>query len=199
MSALRRLLLFLMATRPFQFFLGNILPRLRFSTSPPQMSGNQFRRFIAIIRPGDIVFSTDRSKLSSMIIPGPWDHVAVVAKDGEIIEAHFPKVRKISAFDFCHTSDTVGILRPFEDTGLKIAERAERLIGIPYDTLFVDGREALYCSELVWECDRENAMKFDTSDEIGLGIAYLSPTGIWESKNIVGKTDFTDSSLEDGI
>ena len=191
-SLLRRLALKILSTVPVQFFLSRILPRIRFSTSPPKITGQEWQSFIAMIKPGDLVFSVDRSKLSSVLIPGIWDHVGIVNNEGMIVEAHFPKVRKIHPFDFCHTSDFVGILRPFPVTADMLATKVDRFIGRNYDTLFRKGAESLYCSELVWECDESNSLGFDVSDAIGLGIEYLSPDGLWDSKNHIGRTRIGD-------
>lgn len=183
----KRLVLRLIATRPIQFFLSHILPRLRLSIAPPKMTGIAFVRFTTLIKPGDLVFSSDPSKLSSVMIPGIWDHVGIVNNEGMIVEAHFPKVRKIHPFDFCHTSDFVGILRPFPVTADMLATKVDRFIGRNYDTLFRKGAESLYCSELVWECDESNSLGFDVSDAIGLGIEYLSPDGLWDSSRHRGR------------
>lgn len=177
----------IMKFKPVQFFLAKILPGIRFSFQPPEMDGPQYKRFIGYMKPGTIVFSKDRRKLAGMLIPGRWDHVAVVAMDGMIVEAHMPKVRKIHAFDFCHSSDEVGFLIPQPWIAQKLARDCEQFIGYPYDTLFADGREALYCSELIWVLDPSNELMFNTVDEMGLGIGYVSPDDIWNAKSVVGR------------
>lgn len=183
----KRLVLKVLSTSPVQFFLSRILPRVRLSVSPPKMTGAAFVRFTVLLKPGDLVFSSDLSKMSSLMIPGIWDHVGVVNSEGMIVEAHYPFVRKIHPFDFCHTSDFVGILRPFPVTADMLATKVERFIGRKYDTLFRKGAESLYCSELVWECDESNSLGFDVSDAIGLGIEYLSPDGLWYSSRHRGR------------
>lgn len=144
-----------------------------------------FYEFQAKIRPGDLVFSSDRSKLSSWLIPGQWDHVAVVNDLGLIVEAHQPVVRQITPFEFCHTSDVVGIARAKD---LRIARyfarECIRFLGLPYDSLFAKGREALYCSELVWEMDPDNELGFNDADSSGLGVPYVSPDGLWCATNV---------------
>jgi len=185
MSRWRNHAQWILATWPVQWFLQVALPKIRFTTQPPKMTSGQFREFIAAIQPGDIVFSKDRSKLSNILIGGFWAHVGVVDKFGEIVEAHYPRVRRIHPAEFCFTSDLVGIVRP-NDAQLRqtIAEQSPSLVGIPYDTLFVDGRESLYCSELVWTLDPSNKLGFDTTDEVGLGIGYVAPDDIFKSKNV---------------
>lgn len=185
MSRWRHHAQWIMATRPVQWFLQRVLPKIRFSTQPPRMTSEQFRRFMNVVQPGDIVFSKDRSKLSNLMIGGFWAHVGVVDLTGEIIEAHYPKVRRIHPAEFCFTSDLVGIVRPGDALLRKsIAENSPKFIGMPYDTLFVDGRESLYCSELVWTLDPFNKLGFDTTDEVGLGIGYVSPDDIFKAVDV---------------
>lgn len=177
---------------PVQFFICKILPGIRFSVSPPEMTGAQYEAFAKNVRPGMLVFSRDRRKLASWLTPGKWDHVAVVDKNLMIVEAHMPKVRQISLFDFCHTSDEVGILIPPSEVAENIIAQCHRFIGLPYDTFFADGREALYCSEMVWDMDQTNILGFDTVDEIGLGIGYVSPDDLWNSKNAINRASCAD-------
>lgn len=191
MTRWRLLAQWLIATWPVQWFIQKTLPVVRFTVTPPKMNTDQFKRFMQFIQPGDIVFSVDRSKLATVMIGGFWAHVGVVDKDLEIVEAHFPKVRRVHPAEFCFTSDIVGMLRPkSEELKKHIAEKSGNFVGMPYDTLFVDGRESLYCSELVWTLDSFNTLGFDTKDEIGLGIGYVSPDDIWNSTNINFKIMF---------
>lgn len=177
---------------PVQFFICKILPGIRFSVSPPEMTGAQFEAFAKNVRPGMLVFSKDRRKLASWLTPGKWDHVAVVDANLMIVEAHMPKVRQISLFDFCHTSDEVGILIPPKAVAESFISECHRFIGLPYDTFFADGREALYCSEMIWDMDIGNELGFDTVDEIGLGIGYVSPDDLWNSKNALNRASCLD-------
>lgn len=173
------------------------MPVVRFTVTPPKMNSWQFKEFMAVIRPGDVVFSVDRSKLATVMIGGFWAHVAVVDKDLEIVEAHYPKVRRVHAAEFCFTSDIVGILRPRSvELRNHIAQECGKFVGMPYDTLFVDGRESLYCSELVWTLDQTNRLGFDTTDEIGLGIGYVAPDDIWQAKNIEFKSLIMPSQVQ---
>lgn len=168
-----------------RFFLTKILPKIRFSISAPKMTGAQFNAFVSILQPGDIVFSTDRSKLSSFLIPGEWDHAGIYVGDGWIVEAVLPKVRAVSVFDFCHTSDAVGVAGPRWKNVFDVIAKAWAFVGRPYDTLFDQGHEALYCSELVAALDPENAMGADTTDQVGIGFRYVSPDDLWNAKNVV--------------
>lgn len=160
------------------------------------MNSWQFKKFLTHVQPGDLVFSVDRTKLSNILIGGFWAHVGVVDQNLEIVEAHFPLVRRIHPAEFCFTSDIVGIIRPQSvDLRQHIATKCGMFVGMPYDTLFVDGRESLYCSELVWTLDEDNQLGFDTTDEVGLGIGYVSPDDLWNSTNIEQGMIFEDDCL----
>lgn len=176
-----RLKKFVLSLKPVQWFLVSVLPHVRFSVAPPKMTGDKYMEFLERLEPGDIVFSNDRSKLAGMLIPGRWDHCGVFIGAGIIIEAHQPTVRKTTVFDFCHTSDEVGIgrhrLTPFWRDILESA------VGTPYDSWFEDDVNALYCSELVAEL-YPNRADLDYSDTMGLGSSYISPDGIWESMGL---------------
>lgn len=181
---MRRVLRWFLKSFFVQWFLIKILPRVRFSFEPPKMDGKQYFDFQSFIPRGAILFSTDRSKLAGMFIPGKWDHAAIYIGGGKLIEAHQPSVRMSTIFDFCHTSDFVGIgYFPFENLD-DVIDTAKSCIGKPYDTFFEPGKEALYCSELIAALDPENKMGFDTSDVVGLGMPYVSPDDLWKAKNI---------------
>ena len=174
-----------------QWFVVRVLPSIRFSIKAPAMTASGFYDFQRALRPGDLVFSSDRSKLSSFLIPGQWDHVAIVSDLTDeygvplIVEAHQPVVRQITPFQFCHDSDVVGVAWP-NDPGLakRFASESHLYLGVPYDSLFAKGREALYCSELIWEMDDANELGFDTSDTKGLGIPFVSPDDLWNAVNL---------------
>lgn len=180
--------------RPVQFFVERILPKLRFTTSYPQMSGTAWKAFLENAKAGDLVFSTDGRKLSSWLIPGVWDHVGIICSDGGeliVVEAVQPKVRCSTLFDFCHHADFVGIARPGwlrPEQLQSFQDRALALVGIRYDALFQPGREALYCSEVVLESwpygdDYNNfsPLLADMTDEAHIGTSYATPDDIWNA------------------
>lgn len=174
-----------------QWFIVRVLPKIRFNFQPPKMTSSMFYEFQKALRPGDLIFSSDRSKLSSWLIPGRWDHVAVVSNLTNefgvplIVEAHQPVVRWVTPFQFCHDSDFVGVGRPTDPKlATRFAEECRKFVGIPYDSLFAKGREALYCSEIIWEMDADNELGFDDTDARGLGVPYLSPDGLACSQHL---------------
>lgn len=181
-----------------QFFIERVLPRIRFSTWYPELPEGSFNLFCYHVRAGDIVFSSDSSKLSHFMIPGDWDHVGVVCDVGEgslmIVEAVQPRVRYSDFFQFCAHSDHIAIARPkLEPADLKrFQEKAMSFVGRKYDALFEEGSdhvEALYCSEIVtagWPyCDESgslaNVLGADSMDHEMLGAPYTTPDEIWNA------------------
>lgn len=181
MNRLKRLIL---SFFPVRWFLSEMLPAIRFSFHAPKMTGAQFNSFIGIVQPGDIVFSADRSKLASWLVPGEWSHAALYVGDGWIVEAVQPKVKMTHAFDFCHSADVVGVVRYEWPELERVLFEAKATVGLPYDAIFEKGKEALYCSELVAMFDEMNLMGFNDQDELGLGLEYVSPDDLWNAKNV---------------
>lgn len=162
-----------------QWILIIVIPKIRFSVKPPKMTGSAFAEFTSMLRPGDLVFSSDRSKLSSWLIPGQWDHVGIYIGNSEIVEAVQPLVRITSPFDFCHSSDVVGIARPLWKNLRYVLSVSRATVGRPYDTFFDGGNDALYCSELIALIDAQNELNLDHSDAVGMGAEYVTPDEIF--------------------
>jgi hypothetical protein len=174
-----RLKKWLLRIRIVQWVLTSVIPKIRFSIKPPKMTGSAFAEFSDMLRPGDLVFSSDRSKLSSWLIPGQWDHVGIYIGDSQIVEAVQPLVRITSPFDFCHSSDVVGVARPSWKNPRYVLSVARSTVRLPYDTFFERGNEALYCSELIALIDAQNELNLDHSDEVGMGGEYVTPDEVF--------------------
>lgn len=135
-----------------QWFVIEVLPKLRFTTSYTTISGHDFEYFGHNLKKGDIVFSSDRSKLSYYLVGGEWAHVGIYVGDGIIVEAVQPRVCETSVFTFCHHADEVAIGRITYDSPSDL-ERVTAMfrghVGMPYDSMFEEGGEAFYCTELI--------------------------------------------------
>lgn len=183
LSLLRKVLVTILGWTPVQWGLIYVLPKLRLTNGYGKATSADFRAIKNLARPGDLIFSLDRSKLSSLLIPGKWEHVAIVASNEvelEIIEAvPIHGVRKIAFYDFLKTADEVMLMRRSahrqgdEESAVRWAVA---FMGMKYDTNFERGPEALYCAELVADCYTK--AKFDWSDLWGIGMQYLSPDGV---------------------
>lgn len=185
LSLLRKTLIWILSQKTVQIVVLKVLPKIRFSTSYALLGWADYTSISLNARPGDIILSVDKSKLTSLLIPGYWSHVGLVVKNDHdqdgvlIVEAVPPAVRETSLFDFCKCADEVMVLRPdvTNDVVEQAVFRAKYNIGREYDGLFKYGPTALYCAELISYCFLQS-VKFDWSDLWGVGYPYLSPDGV---------------------
>lgn len=185
LSLLRRALIWAFSKKAVQIIILKVLPKIRLSTGYALVGWSDYMAVSIRAQPGDIIFSVDKSKLTSLLIPGYWSHVGIVVKNDHdqdgvmIVEAVPPEVRETSLFEFCKCADEIMVLRP--DVTNEVREqaifRAKYNIGREYDACFKIGPAALYCAELISYCFLQS-VKFDWSDLWGLGYPYLSPDGV---------------------
>lgn len=116
---------------------------------------------------GTILLSRKRAQATNLVIPGEWKHLAIYVGGGQIIEAVWPKVRKIGVEEwFCHQDYAVAKVPIFApprggftiESAMAVAAKfALSLEGKDYD-LFLEFRQtraankAFYCSEVGWWC-----------------------------------------------
>lgn len=121
------------------------------------------------LREGDLLFCcTDSANAITAVTTGvddyPIDHVGIVhhigGNDGPlyVIEAVKPAVRLTSLDRFVDEAPLVLVGRVNVDCDVNSSVRAcLRLVGKPYDDLYLPGDSAVYCSELVQLCYVNNA------------------------------------------
>jgi hypothetical protein len=195
----RRAIMLLMESRPYEYMLLNVVPYIRFSMYYTSFTGVMYHRAYNLLRPGDILLSDDKWKLTSLLIPGEWSHAALcVSKDGvfEVAEMTHEHFTKSTFFDFCKQATRVAIIRCRdwdENYTIEVINRCISFEHVKYDIKFEYGVKTLYCSELVISSDFKRLLDVSDEDCAGLGIKYVSPTGLWKAKNI-GKV--FDSKIE---
>lgn len=187
------LILFLMDTAPYRWFIQKVVPKIRFSLGYTKLEGVEFKEGYSRLRKGDIILSVDYSKGTTSIIGGEWAHASLcVARDEvgpEIVEMVADGYKEVTFFDICKEADRVAIIRcdDFDPEYIEnvLIPKALSFSGTPYDIKFQfeSGLKALYCSELVYEADVEKRLDVNLEDLMGLGRKYLSPTGLWKSGN----------------
>jgi len=186
----RRTILSMTETRGYQWFLLGVIPYVRFSFSYTSIRGWQYYQGYNRLKPGHILLTTDKWKLTSLLIPGEWSHAALcVGKDRpcEIHEMTHHAFTQSLFFDICKESTRVAILRctAWDDAYVpKVIEKSWSFIDTPYDTSFLPGPRMLGCSEHVYEADLERRLLVDTSDLLGLGMPYVTPDDIYRAKNV---------------
>ena len=168
-----------------------VLPKIRLSTAYGGLTGEEMVRLRQVIRPGDIIFSRDPHKITTLLIPGQWSHVGIVVDDFMVVEA-LPGKGVVASYlhDFCQSAREVALARPYLDNrstpDLRIKgaiDRALDSIGTKYDGMFTIGPKALYCAELIDHAYRDS-IQFDWSDVWGIGMPYLTPDGVFDGYDV---------------
>jgi len=154
------------------------------------MKGRVYHKGYDLLSPGDIILTTDKKKLTTLLVGGEFCHAAFcVSHDRafECAEMTHTDYTKSTFADVCFQSDRVVILRcpDFDENYIKeIIKKCKSFENSKYDTVFKLNNEFLYCSELIYESDFENRLILDLSDLAGIGNKYISPTGLYHAKNI---------------
>lgn len=187
----RKFLIWLMSTKLYKKVLLKYIPYIRFTMYYTKMKGSTFHKMYKLLKPGHIVLTIDKKKLTTLLIPGEFSHAAFcVSKDmewemSEMTHNHYTK----STFaDVCFQSDRVVILecKDFDQEYLKkVINKCKSFENAKYDTSFELGVEALYCSELIYESDFERRLLLNLEDLAGLGRPYISPTGLFGALNCI--------------
>jgi uncharacterized protein YycO len=136
-----------------------------------------------------IILTRKNFNLSNLFIKGYWKHTSIVTDREHIIEATSEGVIKTSVHRLLSTSDDLVILRPLfcdQYSMMRASEKAQNVLGYPYNFLFRKGNRSFYCSELV--CWAYNTV---TPHGISLEIMnwyhegkYIYPHYLYETKSI---------------
>lgn len=186
---MKRLLVWFTNTKLWEWLLMKVIPYIRFTTYYTSFKGEQFYAGYWQLKPGHIILTKDKRKLTTVLIGGEFTHAALCVNKGEPFEVVEMTHRDFTSswfFDICKESDRVVILEclDFDDEYIKhVIEKALSFSECKYDVEFELGVKALYCSELVYQADFERRLQIDLSDIKGLGRQYISPTGLWEAQN----------------
>lgn len=186
----RRFIFWLTQTKFYEKVLLGVIPFIRFTTYYTSFRGYKYHQGYKKLLPGHIILTTDKKKLSSVLIPGNWSHAGLcVGKDGvwEVSEMTSSHYVKSCFFDLCKEADHVVILDcPDWDDDYKklMIEKCKSFEGAKYDIQFELGVKALYCSELVYLSDFEKRLKVSLEDLAGIGREYISPNGLYNAKNV---------------
>lgn len=185
----RKLINYLLSTKLYKYLLKNVIPYIRFSTYYTNLRGKKYHKLYQQLKPGDVILTLDKKKLTTLLIPGDFSHAAMcVSKDEnwEVSEMTHDDYTKSTFFDICKESDRVVILRASVDKGiiLKAIEKCKNFKDARYDSSFDLGVKSLYCSELIYQSYENNSLGANLEDLIGLGRPYISPQGLYKAKNL---------------
>lgn len=181
-----------MQSKLYEWSIFHFFPYARITWCYTSFTGWKYKRGYSLLKPGDIVLVKDNKKMVDFLIPGPFSHAALcVSKEPstsfEIAEMTHQNFTRSCFFDLCHESDRVVIVR-CEDWDPKYVQKVIRKCKTfsdrKYNDQFKFGVKALYCSELIVVSDIQKRLKVDYADLMGLGRPYISPSGLYEAKNI---------------
>lgn len=177
-------------TKFYYHILMNVVPYIRFTTYYTSMKGRIFHKMYNLLKPGHIILTIDKKKLTTVLVPGEFSHAALcVSKDKvwEVSEMTHKNYTKSTFADVCFESDRVVILECPDFTRdyiQQVVEKCKSFEDAKYDTAFHLGVEALYCSELVYQSDFMQILDVSLEDQVGLNTPYISPTGLYRATNL---------------
>lgn len=189
-SIYRKILLRIFESRPFRWVMLHVVPYIRFTCYYTSFRGWKYQRGYAKLKPGHIILTNDRWKLTSLLIPGEWTHAALCVNrdcEFEIAEMTHTNFTRSTFFDLCKEATRVAIIRCRDwdrEYVNRVITQCLSLADRPYDVCFAQGPQALYCSELIIESDVAHRLQASNEDIMGLGMPYVSPTGISKATNI---------------
>lgn len=120
------------------------------------------------LRPGDLLFQAGEGDMTDAIesaTGGSFSHVGILGETLEDVWEAVPGegVRHVPLRQFLDESAPNASGKPFVRVFRTacnwpdVLSRVQALEGRPYDYAFLPGTDALYCSELVYECYRDTA------------------------------------------
>lgn len=131
--------------------ISELVGHIRVPWSRKALNGTHYFQIHDMIEPGDILLSTTHGELSSLFIPGLWNHAGIVTVSGVVTEAVGKGVKQTDLVSFVTSKDRIAVLRPKKPASIreKAALKSLDYIGLPYDKKFQLETSAMYCSELV--------------------------------------------------
>lgn len=146
-----------------------------------KIKGDDTRKAMELLKPGDIVLRKYIHYLDGYFIPGKYSHSSIYVGDGKIIHAVADGVEFIDVIDFLRC-DSFCILRQDDekaaDEAVNIAYAAE-IAKAEYDFDFASGNDAYYCHELV--ATAYESLGIEKKQVKMFGIFKLAPRYLAES------------------
>lgn len=181
-----KILLWIMSTKVYKFFLKYVIPNVTFftATGPTYFFKQRVRDNM---KKGDVLLSKSAGHLTNVLIGGRYSHAAIVVDKNKIAEMTANGFDVVDVDKFCKQSTRICLLRLKSydaEYGETMAQTAMGFSNASYDLDFTLGVEALYCSELVYQADVERRISADLTDLAGLGRPYISPIGLYNAQGL---------------
>ena len=150
-----------MQTDFYAWLVKRVIPYIRFTTYYTSMRGWKYHKVYDAIKPGHIILTTDRRKLTTKLIPGEWAHACVcVSKDKkfEVAEMTHTDYTKSTVSDVCYEADRVVVFKCKKFTKAytkKFINKVKSFDGVPYDDQFELGVKAVSYTHLTLPTNRE--------------------------------------------
>lgn len=212
------LLFWLTGTRPYLWAMKHFFPYLRLSLYYALPENKDFPQWGALekrgydkLQAGDLIFTIDKQKFSSMVIGNatkniggdqPYfmpSHVALCVdknSEFEVAEMTHLDYTKSTWEDVTRqsTRTVIGRIKDWDEEYIKevIVPMAKSFKNKKYDDRFQMGEESLACSELPYFADRDRKAEVDLEPVIG-NKPYITPVGWILARNI---EIIWDSNLE---
>lgn len=199
----RRALLKLTNTKLWYWLLMKVIPYIRFTTYYTSFRGWKYKRGYAKLEPGHILLCIDKNKLTTKLIGGEFTHAALCVGKGEdseyeIAEMTHSDFTRSQFYDIARESTRViiGKCNKWDAKYIKeVIKKCKSFSDAKYDVHFKMGVKQLACSELVFHADFEHRLEAKLDDVAGLGIEYISPTGLFKSPHFEIVWDSDDEEL----
>lgn len=208
----RKTVFWFMDTRLWFNLLKYTIPFIRMTPYYPRLKPLVFQLLYKALRPGDFIFQIDVKKLTAMAIGGEWSHVAYCVDKGagkvEVVEMTHENFHQTDFFQVCKEGTRIAIGRiddpkwteeynkrfiynlwEEQDSVYNFNFRAKERID-PRSTQPLRDKNGdkifkfNYCSQLGTTADTENIIQCNWEDLAGLGVPYISPTGLYKAKNM---------------
>jgi len=146
-----------------------------------RVRGNDVRKILISLQPGDIVLRRFDQYLNTIFTPGFWGHAGLYAGDNMVVHSVSEGCMIDDILNFCR-ADAIAILRRKDGVTSQISKALMMAkMQIPYDYDFDSANDDYYCTELV---DVVNDHLFKDDYEMIKGNRILTPDGIFESDKV---------------
>lgn len=188
---LQRFVFWFMSTWFYKRVCCWVVRTIRLPILKGKFSADEIRHIESLLKPGDILLVNNPWKLQSWMIPGRYEHGAMVVDKsaagieiGEMTAAGYGTVEfkewlkqytqllvlRVKTWDTEYTEQVVHVV--------------QSLVGTPYDDQFILGPEAVYCFELCIIGDIDNKLEYQPKKLVGLERWYVDGDCLADSHDV---------------